>query len=503
MTGRLRAPLAAGLGAACLLAAVASTAQGQYVVDHCRHFEPDSPFVAFPLVTGADVIDCDGGTGGLNARAVAGQMAAGSSLEIGLSIPADRPGIRIERVQSLYAADGPLSGAATLGFRQNDQLLATNAAPVTRPVDASLPPGARSLRWTLTCDVACQFQDEFPLFVNKNRLYLNESIAPTLTLTGGTLTGPGAKTGQQTVVFDAHDTDSGVSSVTVTLGSAPVAAVPFTCAFADWSACPRDQSAKELQVDTTRVPDGNHALVVAARDAAGNALTRSLGTVSIANAPGAGDTPNGVTASRAAKLAARFTTTTSRSRRRGFGTQPAIRGTLVGEQGQPIGGATVAVLQRLRQAGADPVQIATVTTGADGSFSHRLAGGPSRTITFAYRAFAGDEQPAATSVLRTIVRASVSAQISPRSVRAGNRITLSGRLRLLGRAGVEVRIQAREGSTWRTVDNVRTTRGGSFRWRYRFRPSQARRTFTFRARVTSPIYPFAAGNSRPVSVRVR
>jgi hypothetical protein len=257
-----------------------------------------------------------------------------------------------------------------------------------------------------------------------------------------------------------------------------------------------------LQVDTTKAPDGNHELLVTVRDAANNAVTRSLGTVTVANGPGPA-VPNGSGASRLVKLTAAFTTTKKRSRELSYTGRPTVKGTLVNESGQPIIGATVAILARLRQSGAQPVQIATVTTGADGAFATKLAGGPSRTLTFAYTAFSGDAKPAATSTLRTVVRAVVSARISPRSVRAGRRLRLSGRLSLLPRRGVQVTIQARDGRRWRTVDSVRTTRTGSFSWPYRFKPSAAGHTFAFRARVTSPIYPFAAGNSKTLLVRVR
>ena len=143
-----------------------------------------------------------------------------------------------------------------------------------------------------------------------------------------------------------------------------------------------------------------------------------------------------------------------------------------------------------------------MTTAADGRFSYRLSPGPSRTVTFAYSAFTGDPKPATTSSLRTTVRAVVSARTTPRSLPAGGRITMLGRLRLLPRAGVEVKIQARDGREWRTIGEVRTTRGGRFRWRYRFKAGAAGRTFAFRARVASAIYPFAGSNSKPMHVRV-
>ena len=506
VAARVRAPLAA-LGVASLLAVVPTAARAdQYVVDHCRHFDPDAPGVAFAEVTGATVDDCAGGSGGLNARAASGLMAAGSQLEIMLSVPADRPNIRIERVQTLYAADGPINGSATsLSLvNQLDQPVRIDTPPATALADVQLPPGARSLRWDLRCGTAsaCQFQDEYPLFVNKSRLYLNESVNPTLTITGGALAGAGAKAGQQSLSFDADDADSGVASVTVTLDATVVGSVTYSCAYNDWSACQRSRPGQLLQVDTTKVPDGSHELVVTVRDAANNALTRSLGTVVVANGPSAG-APNGASASRLAKITAGFATTRQRARRMRYGSRPTVRGRLVDERGRPISGATVAVVQQLRRAGADPVQVATVSTAADGTFSYKLAGGPSRTMTFAYSAFANDPKPTATSSLRTVVRAQLSSRVSPRSVRAGGRITLSGGLRLLGREGIEVKIQPRDGRVWRTIATVKTTRGGRFRWTYRFKRGAAGRTFAFRARVDSPLYPFAAGNSKPVLVRVR
>jgi hypothetical protein len=85
----------------------------------------------------------------------------------------------------------------------------------------------------------------------------------------------------------------------------------------------------------------------------------------------------------------------------------------------------------------------------------------------------------------------------------GQRLRLSGRLRYLRRAGVDVAIQANQRGVWRTVDTVRTRRDGRFSWPYRFLPGQGGRTFVFRARVSSAIYPFAAGNSAVIRVGVR
>jgi hypothetical protein len=106
-------------------------------------------------------------------------------------------------------------------------------------------------------------------------------------------------------------------------------------------------------------------------------------------------------------------------------------------------------------------------------------------------------------MLRTTVRAIVSLAAAPRSPRVGHLMTLSGRLRLLARAGIEVKIQPRQGRRWYTFGTVKTTKGGRFRGRYRFDPSKRGSSFLFRVRVDSPIYPFAPGNSPVVRIHVR
>lgn len=497
--------LALVVAAACLPAAAAA---GPYSVDHCRHYSPESPFVAFGTVTGATVVDCDGGTGGLNARAAGGQIGPGDSLQIALSIPPDRPNIRIEKVRTRYSADAPLNGSATLSFRDHaGAALLVNSAPNLVETDVALAAGARQIAWRLTCNGpgACQFPDEYPLFVNKNQLSLNETVEPaTLVVTGGALVSGGAQAGRQAVRFDGSDPDSGLEGVTVTLGSTVVGSASFRCEYADWSVCPRALADQSVVADTTLVPDGNHELRIALRDAAANTLTRSLGTITVANGPpGGAPIVNGDGASRQAKITARFTTTRSSTRHIRFTSRPRVVGRLVDERGRPIGGATISIRQRLRETRATSAQIATVVTAADGTFAHVLASGPSRTITFAYTAFSTDAKPSATASLRALVRAQVKARVTPRSTRPGQRVTLAGRLLLAPRAGVEVKIQARDRRRWRTIDEVKTKRDGAFRWTYRFGRGASGRTYAFRARADSPIYPFAAGNSKPVLVSVR
>jgi hypothetical protein len=343
---------------------------------------------------------------------------------------------------------------------------------------------------------------------------LFENVAPDGAITGGSLASPGTKAGPASLSYTASDAQSGIQRVEALIGDAIVGAQDFSrnltlalaqqtgeCTYTGLAACPASQS-RDVSVDTTAVPNGSYAVRLRIIDAAGNRKDVPGPLVTIANGsvPGA---PNGAPASRSAKLTARFTTTSKRARRLPYRSRPAIKGRLVNERKQPIAGATVAVLVRATHAGARTEQVDTVRTTSNGTFAYRLRPGPSRRVTFAYTAFADDAKPAASSALRTEVRAIVSLTAAPRSPRAGQLLTLSGRLRLLPRAGVEVKIQPRQGRRWYTFGTVKTTKGGHFRWHYRFAPSKRGSSFAFRARVDSPIYPFAAGNSPAILIHVR
>lgn len=219
--------------------------------------------------------------------------------------------------------------------------------------------------------------------------------------------------------------------------------------------------------------------------------------------PPAGNGLNGTGASRLAELSLRYTSTPRRTRRMRFTTTPTVVGQLVDEQGTPITAAKLNVLVRPRQSGARFFDVTTVTTGADGAFRYQFGPGASRTLRVAYTAVAGDAKPATQSDLRTLVRASLTAH-APRSARVGRRIRVTGRLLRLARGGVPVSIQARDGRVWRTIGQTRTHgRAGRYSWPYRFKGTAAGRSFRLRARVSAPNYPFAAGTSRSVRVRVR
>jgi hypothetical protein len=70
--------------------------------------------------------------------------------------------------------------------------------------------------------------------------------------------------------------------------------------------------------------------------------------------------------------------------------------------------------------------------------------------------------------------------------------------------GKLVELQARLSNRWQTFRTARTNAAGWWAVRYRFKRTRGMQRFRFRARL--PIessYPFAAGGSRPLTVRVR
>jgi hypothetical protein len=501
---RLGAALCVALGVLGCTAGVASA--DQYIVDHCANWDTGAAGVAFGTVTGATADTCAAAGGALRVQVASHNIANNSSVGITLAVPADRPNVQIERAQTDWEVPTPTTAYVYMPMYDEGGRMVYNGQPPARPtLDIPFASANRALYWRVFCggsDPVCGFAADYIINVYRTRLYLNEHVAPSLSINGGALLGTGAKSGRLSVLFDGADTDSGVASASIALGSTVVGGVEYACPHQDWSACPRNEANSALQADTTKVPDGTHEVFVTLRDAANNATTRSLGTIAVANAGGTG-APNGRTASRLAKLTTRYTTTKARSRPLRYGSRPSVRGTLLDEHGQPIAAATVAVLQRRRQAGAQSVQTATVTTSPDGRFAYKLDPGPSRTLTFAYTAFSGDAKPAATSALRTLVRASLTATITPRSPKAGALATISGRLRYLPRAGVLIFIQYHKARKWVPVGIVKTTTGGGFRWRHRFIPQVVGRTFTLRAKADSPIYPFAPGTSKPFRVHVR
>lgn len=534
----MRRVLLCGLLALCACAAIPSVASaGIYKMYSC---EPPGVNIANPTAgpwrvyaensPGAQNLgNCGQVRGGAMQLAFNGDSTpADSRAGWELAATALNPSVGIVRVRSwvsTYLDSGPQGcpGCFQILYPEN---LGPNASALPRGADtaegftsATNDPPAALHRLGLFCGDGgagrpCTVVVRPNLVIRGTETDLVEHVPPSGSVQGGSLASPGTKAGLQSLSYAAGDAASGIQRVEVLLGGVVAGAVDFSrdltlpvaqqgsgnCSYTGLAACPPTQSG-DIAVDTTKVPNGVHTVTLRAIDAAGNRTDVAGPQVTVANVTvGA---PNGTPPSRLARLTAQFGTRGARSRRLGFRSRPLVNGRLVTEGRQPIAGARIAVLARPARAGARAVPIATVRTSATGRFSHRLVGGPSRRVTFSYTAFGGDPKPAATRSLTTLVPARATANPFPRSPRVGQRFRISGRLLYLPRAGVQLTIQFRSRGVWRTVGSVKTRAGGRYTWRYRFVPAAARRSFSLRVHVDSPIYPFAAGNSRVVRVRVR
>jgi hypothetical protein len=372
------------------------------------------------------------------------------------------------------------------------------------------PPGTRSMKIDVYCSygkgaVDCNFDDP-PHVINVSSLVymLAEGVKPDGQVTGGGLLDNGPRSGTQTLGYSAGDDDSGVKTVVAKLGSTTVATddLSVSCAYDNWNACPRAHS-QTLTVDTSQLDDGRYPLTLEVADAAGNAKTEDTGrTITVKNGRGPGDA-NGTGACSQCVLSVGAGHS---------GTDPAVKvkhkdtvpvvGRLTGADGQPVGGATVDVLNDAGREG-------TVTTGSDGAFIFVAQPGASRHLTFAYRAHANDQGYAVTGMVFIRVKDAVRVRATPKHPRRGRKVMIEGRLTgVPGSAseGVLVTLQGKAagGRRWRTFGTTRADANGYFVTYYRFERASPGQRFAMRARATPQAgFPFPTDYSRAVKVSVR
>lgn len=193
-----------------------------------------------------------------------------------------------------------------------------------------------------------------------------------------------------------------------------------------------------------------------------------------------------------------------------FGAPALLSGRLVrAADGAGLGGRALRVVSRPSRGALTPAAVDSAVTGEQGGFELRLPPGPSRRVTVT---FAGDGglEPAARQPLELRVRAGVALRAVPESLRTGQEVRLSGRVKDKGapipRRGKLVAIQYLEEATrrWRPVLVTRSDHHGRFHARYRFRYVTG--TAAIRLRATAPAeerWPYVPGSSPPVTVRVR
>jgi hypothetical protein len=185
-----------------------------------------------------------------------------------------------------------------------------------------------------------------------------------------------------------------------------------------------------------------------------------------------------------------------------YGRKVVVRGRLMTVAGDPVASARICVVEQSSLTGAAPRITGSLVTDANGGFAYTVPRGPSRRVSFVYRAGAA----AAAAELDVGVRAPVKIRVSRRSLRTGQAVKFRGAVRgQTSRAGILVEMQVRRGGRWEALlGTTRTNNKGKFRDHYRFRYSTGVQRYSFRAHVPrQPGYAFKAGSSNRIRVRVR
>lgn len=403
------------------------------------------------------------------------------------------------------------------------------ASPLAPENRVSVPPS--NLGTNLYVRASCLGEPEYPcpagpgdangyaavVYLFAADLTLEQTAPPTATNVTGELATAETVKGTSDVAFDATDPGSGVYEAVFSVDGSVVQSTVVNenggrCrnvgettdglpAFLYVQPCLSAVSA-DVGFDTTKVPNGEHHLVVSVVDAAGNSATVLDRTIDVENPPPPGG-PNGTNASPQATLTVSWAGTGRAHLTSGFGHGETIVGRLTAAGEAPIGGARVAVLTTADYAGARTAATAGVDTEGDGRFTVRLpAGTSSRTLRFEYSDNLGSP-PVVTKTLTLTVRAGVALQIAPRTTSVGHTIHFSGRL--LGGpipdGGKPLVLEARSpGGAWLEFDVIRTDARGRFGASYRFKfPGPARYQFRVLCEAEAD-YPFATGASRVVGV---
>lgn len=189
-----------------------------------------------------------------------------------------------------------------------------------------------------------------------------------------------------------------------------------------------------------------------------------------------------------------------------YGRAVALSGRLTTTDGAPLAGQPLVVTSTLRRTGATPEVLTTVVTDATGRFRFTVAAGPSRRLAIAYAGTAGVLPRSREVWLRT--RASATIRASTESIAGAGRVRFSGRLRLLGTAlppgGKIVVLEALQRGRWTTVRATRAS-GPNAAWSAtaQFRGTPGRFRLRLRIPREAAVFPYEAGHSRSVVVRVR
>ena len=417
-------------------------------------------------------------------------------------------------------------------------------------VNLTISPDAKHWDVNATCDPngnnnsSCTLAtDQWEYRIFAGEISLRDPNDPQESNISGPLTTDSPLHGTETITFSATDTGPGIAYIKLLVDGTvvqsqiidtnggrcvPVAGYDaYTWAYQ--TPCSTSIGGRTYSLNTTALSNGQHHVQVIVEDAAGNQSEVLNRNVSIENAsngslgapppvpglfpsapgsqpPGSGTSiltagaPNGTNASPNAELQLGLPRRVARPfARRAL----RIPGRLLTMSDQPIGGATLDVIQRI--AGSSSTRTVTHTrTAANGSFAATVPAGPSRLITIAYRAYTGAPGYTAQNQLNESVQAGVQLNVNPIHTSPQGTIVLSGKVQgSIPRDGTIVDLLVHYRGHWVPFKTPRTNRHGNFHVRYQFQGGTGK--FPFRAEVPSGQagFPFATGDSRIINVQTR
>jgi hypothetical protein len=185
-----------------------------------------------------------------------------------------------------------------------------------------------------------------------------------------------------------------------------------------------------------------------------------------------------------------------------LGAQRQISGRLANRDGQGIAGAEVQVLAST--GGAPEQLVGVVHTDASGAYTYTAAGSTSRTLRFVY---AGSPiiLPAQSTV-SLVVPAVSTLRVSRRRVLNGQDVMFSGQVRSqpIPVGGKLIQLEVQLSGRWQTFRTARTDEAGRWALPYKFARTRGVQWYRFRVELPREAgYPFAAGASKSLRVRVR
>jgi hypothetical protein len=340
-------------------------------------------------------------------------------------------------------------------------------------------------------------------------LVLDDPTIPAVTNVSGPLVSGGTLSGSPTVSFDASDSGPGVYSGTIWVDGTPATQQILdsnsgACrslnvtkdglrSFNHPQPC-KSQVSATMSLNTTDLSPGTHSVLITVDDASGNSATAWDGTITTTDL----NIPNGSPPCRPAVLSLAVNGKGSRAVIR-YGHRATIQGTLLCGTA-PIADAAIAF--------SGGGLHGTVVTDQGGGFTYTVPTGPSRRITFSYRAYSEDPTLAARASAQISVLPRIRLAISPHRTHDGG--TISWRGRITGGPypsdGVTLLVEVKDGHRWQPFDEV-VAHKGRFRYRYTFLRTSSPTTYRFRVALPAsgsagyPYYHSAASNEISVYVR--